>query len=262
MLMKAFSVLVVTKEEEQTQRVLLFVACALFKIYFKLDTKTLCYNVLNVIDPPSGTSPGTETHPPSTLATFWFFKARLCFSREDFDEAEALFEKAFAICINTAARNKREILVYLIVLRLMHGKVPQERLLHRYCLAEKYLPLVASFKEGNIALFNKTLAQEREWHIEKETYLALVVHVKNIVYRNFFKTVYSLCLESGVCEEGRLDIPLLEKALLWMKQETEAEDIECIAANLIYQEYMNGYISHEKKIIVLSKKNPFPSISH
>ena len=34
---------------------------------------------------------------------------------------------------------------------------------------------------------------------------------------------------------------------------------ECILANLIFSGKVRGYISHEKRILVLSKKDPFPT---
>ena len=38
----------------------------------------------------------------------------------------------------------------------------------------------------------------------------------------------------------------------------EATEIECILANMIYKGYIRGYIAHEKGVLVLSKRDPFP----
>ena len=38
----------------------------------------------------------------------------------------------------------------------------------------------------------------------------------------------------------------------------ENDEIECILSSLIYQYYIQGYISHQKSTLVLSKDNPFP----
>lgn len=49
------------------------------------------------------------------------------------------------------------------------------------------------------------------------------------------------------------------------KAEAEAEEAldeaECIAANMIFKGYVRGYISHEKRMLVLAAKNAFPSLS-
>jgi hypothetical protein len=42
---------------------------------------------------------------------------------------------------------------------------------------------------------------------------------------------------------------------------TDMDEIECIVANLIFKGYMKGYMSHQKKILVVSKAQPFPPIT-
>jgi len=39
------------------------------------------------------------------------------------------------------------------------------------------------------------------------------------------------------------------------------DEMECIISNLIWQKLVKGYVSHEKRVIVLSKKEPFPRLS-
>ena len=41
----------------------------------------------------------------------------------------------------------------------------------------------------------------------------------------------------------------------------DADEIECILANLIYSGYIKGYISHQHGKLVLSKSNAFPPLS-
>lgn len=38
----------------------------------------------------------------------------------------------------------------------------------------------------------------------------------------------------------------------------DLDEIECILANLIYQGLIRGYLSHAKRTLVLSKRDPFP----
>lgn len=44
----------------------------------------------------------------------------------------------------------------------------------------------------------------------------------------------------------------------WCEEDLGLDEIECIIANLIYKGHLKGYISHSKKVLVLSKTNPFP----
>ena len=40
---------------------------------------------------------------------------------------------------------------------------------------------------------------------------------------------------------------------------TDLAEVECVVANLIYRGYVKGYISHQKAVLVVSKKDPFPT---
>lgn len=53
---------------------------------------------------------------------------------------------------------------------------------------------------------------------------------------------------------------LFQKALAWQKMQLDIEAVECLVANLIYRGYVKGYISHAKKVLVLSKAMPFPHL--
>jgi len=46
-----------------------------------------------------------------------------------------------------------------------------------------------------------------------------------------------------------------------MKVEIDAEDIECILANLIYNGMIKGYLSHKHRCMVVSQTGPFPKIT-
>ena len=41
----------------------------------------------------------------------------------------------------------------------------------------------------------------------------------------------------------------------------DLDEVECILANLIYRGYIRGYLSHAKRVLVLSKRDPFPTSS-
>lgn len=53
---------------------------------------------------------------------------------------------------------------------------------------------------------------------------------------------------------------LFQRALAWQKLPLGIEEVECLVANLVYRGYVKGYISHSKKVLVLSKAAPFPHL--
>ena len=53
----------------------------------------------------------------------------------------------------------------------------------------------------------------------------------------------------------------VQQALAWQGVEIDLDGVECIAANLIYRKLVKGYLSHQHRIAVLSKQDPFPRLS-
>jgi len=73
-----------------------------------------------------------------------------------------------------------------------------------------------------------------------------------VCYRNLFKRLY---LITGLTQ---LPLSSILVAFRSLQVDIDLDEIECILANLIFRGYVKGYISHAKRILVLSKKDPFP----
>jgi len=80
----------------------------------------------------------------------------------------------------------------------------------------------------------------------------LLEKCKAVCYRNLFKRVQK------VVERHQLSLVEIAKAFKWLGMPMDLDELECILANLIFRGYVRGYISHTKRILVLSKANPFP----
>lgn len=39
------------------------------------------------------------------------------------------------------------------------------------------------------------------------------------------------------------------------------DEVECVAANLIFRKYVKGYISHKNKVMVVARQDPFPPLA-
>ena len=90
------------------------------------------------------------------------------------------------------------------------------------------------------------------YHCRRGTYL-LLEKCKMICYRNLFKRIYKIVGK----EQIRLDC--IAQSFKWLGMPIDLDEVECILANLIFKQYIRGYLSHEKRILVLSKKEPFPT---
>ena len=53
----------------------------------------------------------------------------------------------------------------------------------------------------------------------------------------------------------------VQQTLAWQGVDIDLDGVECIAANLIYRKLVKGYLSHQHRIAVLSKQDPFPALS-
>ncbi len=92
-------------------------------------------------------------------------------------------------------------------------------------------------------------------------------------------------------KSSRIALSAFQLAMQMQGQDVELDEVECMVANMIYkvgcdsslyarvserqmhrslthlcerflfQGYMKGYISHEKRMVVLAKTNPFPRLS-
>ena len=63
-------------------------------------------------------------------------------------------------------------------------------------------------------------------------------------------------------EKLKVQVPLetLLAALRVNGTEMSMDELECILANLIFQQNIKGYIAH-KRCLVLSQKDPFPNVA-
>jgi hypothetical protein len=84
------------------------------------------------------------------------------------------------------------------------------------------------------------------------------------------------CQTEGEPVNSKLDLSLFQAGLRHGGIDADADEVECILANMIYkvgvasrssiwlmfkQNYVKGYLSHAQQKIVLSQKTPFPPIT-
>ncbi|KAL7563008.1 hypothetical protein ACA910_013531 [Epithemia clementina (nom. ined.)] len=221
----------------------------LFVIYFFLNTLRLCKNLVRPVEARKLHDSGSM----SELVTYKYYTGRLALFEDQYAEAEQNLEFAFNNCYKEALRNKRVILRYLIPVKLYRGRLPSTALLEKYGLTE-YAPLSDSMRKGDLRTFTDTLERFQDVSIRQGTYL-LLEKCKTVCYRNLFKRIHYAT--------GKTQIPLsmvvngVFRGVLDMTA-MDLDQVECILANLIYRGFVRGYLSHTKRVLVLSKRDPFP----
>lgn len=218
----------------------------LFVVYFFLNTLRLCKNLVRPIEARKLHEQGSL----GELVTYQYYTGRLCLFEDQYGDAERNLDYAFQNCHFQALKNKKIILRYLVPVKLYRGRFPSPMLLQKYGLTE-YGPLVDSMRKGDLRTFNDTLVRFQDKFIRQGTYL-LLEKCKTVCYRNLFKRIHFVV--------GKTQIALAHVANSFkgLGMPIDLDEIECLLANLIYRGYVRGYLSHTKRVLVLSKRDPFP----
>jgi nuclear mRNA export protein PCID2/THP1 len=113
---------------------------------------------------------------------------------------------------------------------------------------------VEGIQKGDLRTFQDGLVKYQDRFIRQGTYLMLE-KCKTVCYRNLFKRVHI------ILEKHQISLHHVANAFKWLGMPMDLDEIECIMANLIFRGYIRGYLSHPKRVLVLSKRDPFPTSS-
>jgi hypothetical protein len=116
----------------------------------------------------------------------------------------------------------------------------------------EYVQIGDAIKDGNVAKLDEWLNQYRSGFVKIGVYLVLE-QTRSIALRNLFRKIYV------ITNSPRINLRTVESILQWLGQKISLDEIECYLANLIYQGKVKGYISHEKRFLVVSRSEPFPT---
>ncbi|KAH7479427.1 hypothetical protein PRIC1_009034 [Phytophthora ramorum] len=229
----------------------LFIVNQLFKIYFKLNMIHLCRNLIRAVEGPA--FPKFELFNKSDKVTYQYYVGRISMFEDQYQKAETCLDYAWKHCHRGKVRNKRMILQFLVPVKLLLGVMPSPKLLSDYQL-EEYTGLTDAIRDGNLHLFTEYLSKFQDKFIQQGVYL-LIEKLRLLVLRNLFKKVYL------IQQNHQLHLLDFKLALhVATGQSMDMDEIECVLTNLIFKGYIKGYMSHTKKILVISKSQPFPPI--
>jgi len=234
----------------------LFIIVHLFKIYFKINNLRLCSNLIASVN--NANFPKFELFPKSQTVAYNYYVGRLKVFEEQYTEAETCLEYAFEHCHLDNVTNKRRILQFLVPVKLLLGKYPQEQLLKKYQLTQ-FSGLLDATRRGDLTQFNASLEANQDFFINKGIFLILE-KLKTFVYRNLFRKAYCYCVATKEKNKNQLELKLLLASLRVHGIDMGIDELECILANLIFQGLIKGYIAH-KKCMIVSKADPFPRVS-
>lgn len=132
----------------------------------------------------------------------------------------------------------RLILMYLIPTRLLTKQLlPTKALLSHYPRLETlFLPFSQCIRAGNLKKFDEALAAGEEEFVKRRVYLTLE-RGREVVLRNLFRKAYMM-QTTEFPAKTRVSLELFRVAVEVSsglgKGEMEAEEVECLLANMIY----------------------------
>ncbi|ELT88079.1 hypothetical protein CAPTEDRAFT_225576 [Capitella teleta] len=222
----------------------------LFKIYFKINKLHLCKPLIRAID----SLPIKESFSIAQMVTYKYYVGRKAMFDSDFKGAEEYLTFAFEHCHRAAQQNKRLILIYLLPVKMLLGQMPKQSLLRKYDLLQ-FADVATAVSSGNLRLLNDAMEKSHAFFIKCGIYLILE-KLKIITYRNLFKKV------SLILKTHQLPIKDFTVALHMLGEtDIDEDEVECILANLIYENKIKGYLSHQHHKLVISKQNAFPPLT-
>lgn len=233
----------------------LYVACQLFKIYFKLGTLNLSKSIIRVMD----SSKGFHDFPARDQVTYKYYTGRLDVFNDNFVAANEKLSFALERCHVSKQENIRKVLKYLVPVRLALGYLPSNSLLTKYKLRE-YKGIVAAMRRGDVRLLRDSLQRHEDQFLRAGVFLVLE-KLELHVYRRLFKKIHLIQKARNPAKGHQLKMESIVKALKWLEIDMDVDEVECIMATLIFKGLIKGYFSHKSKVAVLSKQDPFPSFT-
>ncbi|KJA29706.1 hypothetical protein HYPSUDRAFT_31686 [Hypholoma sublateritium FD-334 SS-4] len=229
-----------------------YVVGLVLKSYFRIKRISLSKNILRALE-ANNDIPPLEAFPRSHQVTHRYYIGMLSFLNEEFAKAEEELTLAFYNCLIEAHSNQERILAYLIPLRILKGHLPSTELMRRFpVLDEIFSPFVTAIRKGDLKAYDQALEKWESRLLELSLWLSLE-KARELCLRGLFRRMW---VATG--KGTRIPISMFHTALKVSGTDMTEEEAECLVANMIYRNFMRGYISHEKQMVVLAATNTFP----
>lgn len=262
-LQRPFKVCLSDKSDEKTFAVYFF-ANELFRTYLKFDKYDAANNLCKVLQ-HSRNAPPLSSVPKSQSITYRYYMAIVdCMNYTQLEHACKFLNEALISCPRSNAdgdviKNRMSIAILLLPLNfLLYRQIPTKKLWDSYPdLKQAFSPVFEAIKQGNLKAYDYEVASLTKLLLTKHIY-ALYMKIRPFVELRLFSKV--IHFYNG---PRKHIIPLSEfaTALRYSSgRDYTPEEVESQLATEIACGRIKGYISHGNKVIVLSKKEPLPSL--
>lgn len=229
----------------------------LFRVYFKLNALRLCKNLTRTVD-AKGFVDFESSFSVAHRVTYKYFVGRLHLYEDRYAEAEECLTYAVKRIPARYEANKRMALLYLIPAKILRGSLPSRKLLARYNMFW-FVDIAKAIRSGNLHLFDNAVKRHGQFFIQKGLFLA-VEKMRSLVHRSLVTKLYQARMTMKKPDPHKINLRDVQLSLTLCNNNVSLPEVECILANLIYNQLLKGYLSHQVGFLVLSTKNPFPPV--
>ncbi|KAI9710553.1 MAG: hypothetical protein M1820_002689 [Bogoriella megaspora] len=189
-------------------------------------------NVDTIITNISNASPPLSVYPTSERVTYLYYLGLHSYFHNHYYQAMLALGTAYQQCHRQAIKQRRMILLYLIVTNIILGRLPTDALYHRpeaHGFDEKFRPICTAIIKGDLYSFNNFLEDGgpfADWFIYFKIQLQIKSLARPLVWRSLARRVFLLCGQTpseGSKAAPSLRIEDLHKACLLLEPQPESE---------------------------------------
>lgn len=223
----------------------------LLKVYFKLNNLALCVNLTRTVN--ASNFPPMYHFPLEHRVIYKYYAGRLALYDDKYEEAVRDLTYAMQHVPSSLQLHRRRIMLYLIPAKILTGSLPTDATVRHFGM-KWYADIVTAVRTGNVESFNMGVEAHEDFFIRTALYLT-IEKMRALVHRQLVRQA------SALLDSNKVALTDIQVCLSVCKTEMDRNEIECILTNLIYNNFIKGYVSHKVGYLVLSKKNPFPKLN-
>lgn len=215
-------------------------------------------------------SPPLRLYPASQRVTYLYYLGRFHFSNTHYFRSQLCLQAAYDQCHALAIKQRRLIHIYLFASNILCGRFPSKAFLAREEsreLVARFAPLTRAIRRGDLAGFKAALGPEggsERWFFERGILLPLLYRAEVLVWRSLARRVFlltyviptdpssrkaptldlnHLVMAARMCAR-KLDVAVAASSDVSGWGDASLPEIEAIAAALVQQGLLHGFVSH------------------
>ncbi|KAJ1927761.1 hypothetical protein IWQ60_002657 [Tieghemiomyces parasiticus] len=208
-----------------------------FRTYFFVRAQRLCQAVINNI---SKAEVNPRNFPMNQFVTYKYYLGRYYLFKHHMSWARTELLEAMATCTQrpSAEPNRWRIFFHLTVASLATGWLPSSSLLRRYsAFVPLFSPLIRAYRNGQVAQFMRLCDQARDLLLPSGTHYLLRERCLIIIYRNLFRNVFRLRVDTSADKVHFMTFADLAAATRFAAEDPDVDEdeIESLLASLVSQ---------------------------